>query len=262
MPRCERPSLFLLLLLTLPAAGHAAPVAHVASTTVVLPLPAPAPAEPPPAAIRITPRLDAAGRDAWLHGEENRQAALRPAVTRWCQTYPATAHPLYTALDEALDSLDRGWGPASRGLGFPVHAALLPLALLLPVPDPLLDHQLRQALFDLEEGAHACGKGMSMTALLRLGQGRKGLAGLDRALAAYSPACVPQGPGESFTLLVGRESAGPDLPGNRGEQGEPSSAKGSPAGIKAEAKGSEKARTPRAPRSPKKPRSQSHPGRP
>ncbi|MEA2691872.1 MAG: hypothetical protein QOJ16_1259, partial [Acidobacteriota bacterium] len=115
----------------------------------------------------------------------------RPEVVRWCQAYPAAVRPLHAALDEALDSLGRGWGPDSHGLGYPLHETLLPVAALLPVPDPLLDRRLRQALASLESGAEACMKSMPMTTRLRLMDGSKALADLESGLATVSPSCVP-----------------------------------------------------------------------
>src|SRR6476660_7155797 len=103
-------------------------------------------------------------------------AAPVPQAGRWCQAYVAAARPLHAALDEALDSLGHGWGPDSRGLGYPLHESLLPVAALLPVPDPALDRRLRRALLSLETGAQAAMKSMPMSTQLRLVEGGRALA--------------------------------------------------------------------------------------
>src|SRR5262249_50393203 len=203
MPRQETKSLPLLLLLTLlpalprPPAGPAEAV------------PAPSPAEPPaPPQIRIVPHLDPAGRARSAREEELRRAALRPALAPWCRAYAPAARPLRVALGEAWDSLGRGWGPASRNLGYPVRAALHPAAALPPPPHPLLDRQLRQALLSIEEGTQACAKGMPMTARLRWAAGLTALSRFESSLAALSGECAfPAAP--AFTVVVGEEVGDP-----------------------------------------------------
>ena len=131
-------------------------------------------------------------------------------VPAWCRAYAPSARPLHLALDEALNSLGAGWGPDSRGLGFPLHQALLPVAALLPLPEPRLDRRLRQALLSLESGADACMKAMPMTTRLRLVEGARALADLEAGLAALSPDC-PVGRrdgGAALTLVVGVEGEG------------------------------------------------------
>jgi hypothetical protein len=137
-------------------------------------------------------------------------AGALPAITPWCQAYTPAARPLHRALDEALDSVGTGWGPDSRGLGYPLHQALLPVASLLPLPDPLLDRRLRQALLSLEGGAEACMKSMPMTTRLRLVEGARALAELETKLAALSPACLPgsRSGGAALTVVVGVEGEG------------------------------------------------------
>jgi hypothetical protein len=209
MTRRETKPLPLLLLIALTSALPAARAARAADT-----VPIPLPAEP--ARIRIVPHLDPAGRARRVAEEESRRAALRPAVDLWCRAYTAAVRPLRAALDETWDSLERGWGPASRNLGYPVHQALRPIAALPPLPEPGLDRQLRQALFYIEEGAAACSKGMPMTALLRLAAGRQDLGEVESRLATYSGGCAfPAPPG--FTVVLGQEVGDPYASGGTAE---------------------------------------------
>jgi hypothetical protein len=205
-----------------------------------------------------------------------------PEVQRWCQAYAPAVRPLHAALDEALDSLGRGWGPDSHGLGYPLHEALLPVAALLPVPDPRLDRRLRRALVSLEEGSRACMRSMPMTSLLRLVEGGKALAELESGLAAVAASCVPACPpspasqtsgcrstGASLTLLVGIEGEGLSLADNSQA---PASARGRRGGLRViesdsdpeadrEPRGSEKSRSRRTPRAPKRPPAHAKPRR-
>jgi hypothetical protein len=148
-------------------------------------------------------------------------AAPSSPISGWCQAWPDVIRPVHAALEEALDSLSRGWGPDSHGLGYPLHQSLLPLAARLPVPDARLDRQLRQTLFLLEEGAQACMKSMPMTTRLRLVDGARALAGLESSLAAASPGCASACPAPgcrsaaaALSVLIGQEEeAGATLPG-------------------------------------------------
>jgi hypothetical protein len=225
MPRCDWKSLCLLLLLSLAAVPE--PATAAAATAAIT-----AGAAPPP-------------------------------VAPWCQAYAPAARPLHVAMDEALESLGHGWGPDSRGLGYPLHEALLPVAALLPVPDPLLDRRLRRALLSLEGAADACMKAMPMTTRLRLVEGARALAELESGLAAVSPGCLPACPtgpsvpapgcrsgGAALTLVVGVEGEGlalADTPlGSQRPQGTAAAAP--------ETRGAEKARARRsAPRGSKQP---------
>ncbi len=183
-------------------------------------------------------------------------AAPLPQAGRWCQAYVAAARPLHSALDEALDSVGHGWGPDSRNLGYPLHEALLPVAALLPAPDPTLDRRLRRALFALESGAQACMKSMPMTTRLRLVDGGRELADFETALAKIAgdaPACLPAWSGvEKLALVVGVEGEGmalADTPAGL--------VVASPAGDsqapEAKTKGSAGSRSRKAPKTPKKP---------
>jgi hypothetical protein len=142
-------------------------------------------------------------------------------VAGWCRAYAPAARPLHRVLDEALQSLGAGWGPDSRGLGYPLHQALLPVAALLPVPEPRLDGHLRQVLLALQSGAEACMKSMPMTTRLRLVEGARALADLEVLLAAASPDCDFDSSGgqtgsrngaAALTLVVGVEGEGYSLP--------------------------------------------------
>jgi hypothetical protein len=212
MLRSETKSLPLLLLLALlPVFPKVS-----AGATEAVPLSSP---EPP--RIHIVPHLDPAGRARRAEEEAIRRAALRPALTLWCRSYALAARPLRAALGEAWDSLERGWGPTSRNLGYPVREALRSVTALPPLPDPRLDRQLRQALLSIEEGAQACTKGMPMTAQLRWTAGRRDLAGVEASLAAGSGECVfPVA--ASFTVVVGQEVGDPYAAGGGGGAAEPS----------------------------------------
>jgi hypothetical protein len=215
MSRFERKSLFLALCLSLTALlPIAAPRPAAASDPVAERTAEPLPGAAEPSEIRLVPRLGPAERERLTREEESRRAALRPRIALWCGAYAPLAQPLHVALAEALDSLGRGWGPDSRHLGYPVHMALLPVAALPPLPDPLLDRQLRRALGALARGAEACGKGMAMTTLLRFAEGSRELAGLESELSVSSPLCVFPGGQRSLEQLVGPVAARqPKCPG-------------------------------------------------
>ncbi|HZF11753.1 MAG TPA: hypothetical protein VFE33_23450 [Thermoanaerobaculia bacterium] len=200
MLRCETKSLPLLLLLAL------LPVRTPAAAAAAEAIPVPSPVEAP--RIRIVPHLDPAGRARRAEEKATRRAALRPALDLWCRAYIPAARPLRASLGEAWDSLERGWGPASRNLGYPVREALRPLAALPPLPDPRLDRQLRQALLYIKEGAQACTKGMPMTARLRWGTGLQQLAEVEASLAAGAGECAFPA-AASFTVVVGEEVGDP-----------------------------------------------------
>jgi len=207
MLRSETKSLPLLLLLAL------LPVLPPAAAGATEAITVPSPVEPP--RIRIVPHLDPAGRARRAEEEAARRAALRPALTLWCRAYAPAARPLRAALAEAWDSLERGWGPASRNLGYPVREALRSVTALPPLPDPRLDRQLRQALLSIEEGARACAKGMPMTTRLRWGAALQELAGVEASLAAGSGECVFPA-AASFTVAVGEEVGDPYASGGSG----------------------------------------------
>jgi len=249
MPKRETKSLPLLLLLALlPAVPEALSGAETPSV--------PAPAEPP--LVRIVPHLDPAARARQIQLEESRRAALRPTLALWCQTYTPAVRPLRAALDEAWDSLGRGWGPASRNLGYPVHEALRPVATLPPLPDPHLDRQLRQAFLFIEEGAQACTKGMPMTARLRWAAGLQALAGVESSLAALSGDC-PVPAAAAFTVVVGGEVRDPYASGGAAEPAGRSEKPAAP-GTAKEPKSAKSRRTSGASRKP--PAGQSRPRRP
>jgi hypothetical protein len=209
MSRSETKSLSLLLLLSL------APVLSPPPSAEAVPL-----TSPGPPSIRIVPHLDPAGRARRAQEEATRRAARRPALALWCRAYTSAARPLRAALGEAWDSLERGWGPASRNLGFPVREALRSVTALPSLPDPRLDRQLRQALLSIEEGAGACAKGMPMTTRLRWGTGLQELAGVEASLAAGSGECVFPATA-AFTVVVGEEVGDPYAAGGGGGAAEP-----------------------------------------
>jgi len=174
----------------------------------------------------------------------------------WCQAYVSAARPLHAALDEALDSLGHGWGPDSRGLGYPLHESLLPVAALLPVPDPTLDRRLRRALLSLETGAQSCMRSMPMTTRLRLVEGGRALADFESGLAGIpgvAPACLPTWSGrEKLALVVGVEGEGMTLADTPpGLVVPPSRAQGKDRQTAAEPRDAAKARSQKAPKAPK-----------
>jgi hypothetical protein len=186
-------------------------------------------------------------------------AAPPPQAGRWCQAYVSAARPLHSALDEALDSLGHGWGPDSRGLGYSLHESLLPVAALLPAPDPALDRRLRQALLSLETGAQSCMKSMPMTTRLRLVEGTRALADFESGLAKIAggvPACLPAWSGrEKLSVVVGVEGEGMSLADTpAGLVVPPGGAAGSDPQTEPKARSSAGARSRnKAPKAPKKP---------
>jgi hypothetical protein len=145
------------------------------------------PASSEPSSILIVPRIGPAERAARDRAERERRTATGPQLTAWCRGYRAALAPLTAATREAVASLRVTWGPASRGLGWPISQAAATLrAASLPAPDPALDHQLRSALRRLEDGATACLQGMPTTAQLGFGAGLQLLAEAEATLALYA----------------------------------------------------------------------------
>jgi hypothetical protein len=145
------------------------------------------PAGAEPSSIVLVPHLGPAERAARVQAERERRAAAGPLLTAWCRGYRTALAPLTAATREALASLRVAWGPASRGLGYPITQAAATLrAASLPAPDPTLDRQLQSALRLLEDGAGACLQGMPTTAQLGLGAGLQRLAEAEATLAVYA----------------------------------------------------------------------------